>query len=131
MYVFMLTELNKVLDRPKQRPSQSPQRLGTSDTSSVETDTSKRCPKIPSKKTFSMEEVYGAGELGRFCETKPTALPTNPVTFFAELAKNMFRSSNMGNMNCCTIFKGLGTSPEINGCALRHGACWISLNIQQ
>ena len=41
MYVFILTELNEVLDRLMQRSSQSPQRVETSDTSGDVTDTSK------------------------------------------------------------------------------------------
>ena len=47
--VFLLVELNEVLDRLKQGPSQSLQRVQTSDTSGDETDASQGRRKVLSK----------------------------------------------------------------------------------
>ena len=71
MYFFELTELNKVLEWLKQRKSLILQRMETSDASGDETDTSKRRRHIPSKKTFEMDNLYVASELGRFFVTRP------------------------------------------------------------
>ena len=59
----MLTELNEVLNRLKQGPSQSPQRVEASKTSGDETGTSKGRREILSKKTFRMKKMYAATEL--------------------------------------------------------------------
>ena len=56
----MLTELNEVLDRLKQGPSQIPQSVETSHTSGDETDSSKRCRKILSSRIAST--AYGGFE---------------------------------------------------------------------
>ena len=64
-----MAELNEVLDRLKQGPSQSPEKIETSDTSGHETDASKGRRKLLSKETFRMKEVYPTTELGRFFVT--------------------------------------------------------------
>ena len=53
-----MVELNEVLDRLKQGPSQSPQRIETSDTSGDETDASQGRRKVLSKKTYGKKKVY-------------------------------------------------------------------------
>ena len=78
----MLTELNEVLDRLKQRPSESPQKVEMSETSGNETDTSKQCRKNLSKKTFRMKKVYAATELGRFFVTGPSDAANLPSHFY-------------------------------------------------
>ena len=57
-----------MLERLKQGPLQSTQRIETSesDTSGDETDASKGRRKILSKKTFRMKKVYAATEFGWF-----------------------------------------------------------------
>ena len=65
-----MVELNEVLDRLKQGPSQSsPQRVETSDTSGDETDASQGRRKVLSKNTYRMKKVYAATELGKFFVT--------------------------------------------------------------
>ena len=56
----MLTELNEVLDRLKQGPSQIPLSIETSHTSGDETDSSERCRKILSIRIAS--KAYGGFE---------------------------------------------------------------------
>ena len=62
---FCLVEPNEVLDRLRQGPSKSPQRVETSDTSGDETDASQGRRKVLSKKTYRMKKVYAATEVGR------------------------------------------------------------------
>ena len=81
----MLTELNEVLDRLKQGPSQSPQRVETSETSGDETDTSRGRRKISSKKTFRMKNVYAATEIGRFFVTGPSDTAIMPSQFYCRV----------------------------------------------
>ena len=87
MYVFLLTDLNEVLDRLKQRPSQSPQRVETSDTSGDETGGSKGRRKILSKKTFRMKKVYAATEFGRFFVTGPSDAANMPSRFYYRVSR--------------------------------------------
>ena len=74
----MLKELNEVLDRLKQGPSQCPQRVETSETSGDETDTSKGHRKILSKKTFRMKKVNAATVVDRFFVTTPSDTANKP-----------------------------------------------------
>ena len=83
----MLTELNKVLDRLKQGPSQSPQRVVTSGTSGDETYASKGRCKILSKKTFRMKKVHVATELGRFFVTGPSDAANMPSYFDCRMCR--------------------------------------------
>ena len=71
-----------MLERLKQGPSQSPQRIETSDTSGDETDASKGRRKILSKKTFRMKKVYAATEPGRFFVTGPSDAANMPSHFY-------------------------------------------------
>ena len=80
--LFLLSELNEVLDRLRQGPSQSPQRVETSDTSGDETDASQGRRKDVSKKTFRMKKVYAATELGRFFVTAPSDAAKMPSHIF-------------------------------------------------
>ena len=87
----MLTELNEVLDRLKQGPSQSPQRVETSETSGNETDTSKRRRKFLTKKTFRMKKVYAATEHGRFFVTVRSDAAKMPSHFSCRVCRrNVF-----------------------------------------
>ena len=52
IYAFMLTELNEVLNRLTQRPSQNSYRIGKSETSGDETDTRNGRREILTKKIF-------------------------------------------------------------------------------
>ena len=120
MYVFMLAELNEVLDRLKHGASQTLMRnLETSDMSSDETGTSKRCSNILSQKTFRMKKVNGSSEIGGFFVTTPTGTANKRSHFFAGSAEKMIRSSHVGIMNCCGIFKGLPILRMINICTLK------------
>ena len=74
-----------MLDRLKQGPSQSPQRVETSETSGDETGTSKGCRKVLSKKTFRMKKVYAATELGRFFVTRPSDAAIMPNHFYCRV----------------------------------------------
>ena len=81
-----MTELIEVLDRLKQGPSQSPQRIETSETSGVETD-NKGCRKILSKKTLRMKKMYAATELGRFFVTRPSDAANIPSHFHCRVCR--------------------------------------------
>ena len=85
MSIFLLVELKKVLDRLKQRPLQSPQRIETSDTSGDEIDASQGRRKVLSKKTYRMKKVYAATELGRFFVTGPSDGANMPSHFYCRL----------------------------------------------
>ena len=77
-----MAELNEVLDTLKQGPSESAQRIETSDTSGDETDTSRGRRKVILKKTFRMKKVYAATELGRFFVTGPSDAANMPSNFY-------------------------------------------------
>ena len=87
MFIFVLAELNEVLDRLKQGPSQSPQRIETSETSRDETNASKGRRKILSKKIFRMKKVYAATELGRFFVTGPLDAANMPSHFYCRVCR--------------------------------------------
>ena len=80
--LFLLAELNEVLDRLRQGPSESLQRVETSDTSEDETDASQGRQKFLSKKTFRMKKVYAATELGSFFVTGPSDAANIPSHFY-------------------------------------------------
>ena len=87
IFVFLLVELNEVLDRLKQGPSQSLQRIETSDTSGNDTDASQGRRKVLSKKTYRMKKVYAATELGRFFVTGPLDAAIMPSHFYCRLCR--------------------------------------------
>ena len=78
--LFSLVELDEVLDRLKQGPSQSPWRVETSDTSGDENDASQGRRKVLSKKTYRMK-VYAATELGQFFVTGASDAANMPSHF--------------------------------------------------
>ena len=83
-----MVELDEVLDRLKQGPSQSfPQRVETSDTSGDETDASQGRRKVLSKKTYKMKKVYAAMELGRFFVTGASDAANMPSHFYCHLCR--------------------------------------------
>ena len=83
----MLRALNEVLDRMKQGPSQNPQRVETSETSGDETDTSKGCRIILSKKIFGKNKVYEANELARFFVIEPSDAAIMPCYFCCRVCR--------------------------------------------
>ena len=85
--LFLLAELNEVLDRLRQGPSQSQQRVETSETSGDETDASQGRRKVLSKKTFRMKKVYAATELSRFFVTGPLNAANMPSHFYCRLCR--------------------------------------------
>ena len=75
-----MAELNEVLDRLKQGPSQGPQRIETSDTSGDETDASKG-----RRKTLHTKKVYAVTELGKFFVTGPSDAAGMPSHFYCRV----------------------------------------------
>ena len=79
-----------MLDRVKQGPLQSPQRVETLETNGDETDTSKRRLKTLSKETFRIKKVYAATELGRFFVTGRSNGANVPSHFYCRVCpKNL------------------------------------------
>ena len=76
-----------MLDRLKQGPSQSPQRIETPETSGDETDASQGRRKVLSKKTYRMKKVYAATVLGRFFVTGPSDVAKIPSHFYCRLCR--------------------------------------------
>ena len=101
----MLTELNEVLDRLKQGPSQSPERVETSDSSGYETDTSKWCRKILSEKTFLMKNLYRAIELGRFL-TGPSDAANKSSHFYCWVCRKNVSLLTHGHYEVLRHFQG-------------------------
>ena len=106
MYVLLLTELNEVLDRLKQGPSQSPQWVETSDTSRDETDTSEGLWQILSKKTFRMKKVYAATELVRFFVTGPSDAANMPSHFYCRVLRKNVSVLTHGHHEVLRHFQG-------------------------
>ena len=102
----MLTELNEVLDRLKQRPSKSLQRVETSDISGDETDTSKGLRKILSKKTSRMKTVYDATELGRFFVTGPSDAANMSSHFYCQVCRKNVSVLTQGHHDVLRHFQG-------------------------
>ena len=86
----MLTELNEVLDRLKQGPCQSPQKVETSKTSGDEAHTSEGRRKVLSKKSFRMKQVYVATEYGRFFVTGPSDAANMPSHYYCRVWRKNF-----------------------------------------
>ena len=104
-----MAELNEVLDRLKQGPSQSPQRIETlaeSDTSVVETDASKGRPKVLSKKSFRMKKVYAATELCRFFLTGPSDAANMPSHFCSWVCRKNVSVLTHGHHEMLWHFQG-------------------------
>ena len=95
-----------MLDRLKQGPSQSKQRVETSDTSGDETDASKGRRKILSKKTFRMKKVYAATELGRFFVTGPSDAAKMPNLFYRRVCRKNVSVLTHGHHEVLRHFQG-------------------------
>ena len=106
MSIFLLAELNEVLDRLKQGPSQSPRRIETSETSGDETDASQGRRKILSKKTYRMKKVYAATELGRFFVTGPSDAANMPSHFYCRLCRKNVSVLTHGHHEVLRHFQG-------------------------
>ena len=106
MSVFLLVELNERLDRLKQGPSVSPQRVETSDTSGDETDASQWRRKVLSKKTYRMKKVYAATELGRFLVTGPSDAANMPSHFYCRLCRKNVSVLTHGHLEVLRHFQG-------------------------
>ena len=104
--IFLLVELNEVLDRLKQGPSQSPHRVETSDTSGDETDASVGRRKVLSKKTYRMKNVYAATELGRFFVTGPSDAANMPSHLYCQLCKKNVCVLTHGHHEVLRPFQG-------------------------
>ena len=101
-----MAELNEVLDRLRQGPSQSPQRVATSETSGDETDASKWRRKILSKKTFRMKKVYAATELGRFFARGPSDAAKMPSHFYCRVCRKNVSVLTHGHHEVLRHFQG-------------------------
>ena len=128
---FLLAELNEVLDRLNQGPSQGSQRVETSDTSGDETDTSKRRGKIWSKKTFQMRKMYAAAEFGRFLVTEAANMPSH--FYCRKCRKNVFVLTH-GHHEVLRHFQGshhFARNQRLRLEIWKHpgGACRISMEI--
>ena len=95
-----------MLDRLKQGPSQSPQRVETSDTSGDETDASEGRRKILSKKTLRMKKVYAATELGRFFVTGPSDAANMPSHFYCRVCRKNVSVLTHGHHELLRHFQG-------------------------
>ena len=93
----MSTELNEVLSRLKQGPSQSPQSAETSEMREDETDTINGCRKLLSKKLFRMEKVYTATEFGRFFVTGPSDAAVKPSLFLLGMPEECLRAHTLAS----------------------------------
>ena len=99
-----MAKLYEVLDRLKQGPSQSPQRVETSDTSGDETNRRRR--KILSKKTFRMKKVYVATELGRMFVTGPSDAANMPSHFYCRVGRSNVSVLPHGHHEVLRHFQG-------------------------
>ena len=88
------------------RPSQSSQRVETSDTSGDETDASQGHRKVLSKKIFRMKKVYAATELGRFFVTGPSDAAKMPSHFYCRLCRNNVSVLTNGHHEVLRHFQG-------------------------
>ena len=103
---FLLVELNEVLGRLKQGPSQSLQRIETWDTSGDEADASQGRQKVLSKKTYRMKKVYAATELGRFFVTGPLDAANMPSHFYCRLCRKNVSVLTHGHHELLRHFQG-------------------------
>ena len=103
---FLLAELNEVLDKLKKGPSESSQKVETSDTSGHETDASQVRRMFLSKKTFRMKKVYAATELGRFFVTGPSDGANMPRHFYCRLRRKNVPVFTHGHHEVLRFFQG-------------------------
>ena len=95
-----------MLERLKQGPSQSPQRIETSDTSGDETDASKGRRKILSKKFFRMKKVYAATEVGQSFVTGPSDAANIPSRFYCRVCRKNVSVLTHGHHEVLRHFQG-------------------------
>ena len=95
-----------MLDRLKRGPSQSPQRIETSDTSGDEMDASQGRRKVLSKKTYRMKKVYAATELWRFINTEPSDAANMPSSFYCRLRRKHVSMLTHGHDEMLRHFQG-------------------------
>ena len=95
-----------MLDRLKQGPSQSPQRIEKTDSSEDDTDASKGRRKILSKETFRMKIVYAASELGRFFVTEPSDSAKTPSHFYCQVCRKNVSVLTHGHHEVLRHFQG-------------------------
>ena len=95
-----------MLDRLPQGPSQSPQRVQTSDTSGDETDASQGRRKILSKKSFRIKKVYAATKLGRFFVTGPLDSANMPSLFYCRVCQKNVSVLTHGHHEMFRHFQG-------------------------
>ena len=106
MSIFLLAELNEVLDRLRQGPSQSPQRVETSDTRGDETDASQGGRQVLSEKTFRIKKANAATELGRFFVTGSLDAAKMPSHFFCRLCRKNVSVLTHGHHQVLRHFQG-------------------------
>ena len=106
MSIFLLAELNEVLDRLKQGPSQSSLTIETSDTSGDKTDASQGRGKVLSKQNYRMKKVYAAIELGRFFVTGPSDAANMPSHFYCRLCRKNVSVLTHGHHEVLRHFQG-------------------------
>ena len=104
--LFCLVELNEVLDRLKQGPSQSSQRVETSDTSGDETDASQGRREVQSKKTYRIKKVYAATELGRFFVMEASDAANMPSHFYCRLCRKNVSMLTHGHHEVLRHYQG-------------------------
>ena len=95
-----------MLHRLRQGPSQSTQRVETSDTSGDETDASQGRRKVLTKKTFRMKKVYAATELGRFFVTGSLDAANMPSHFYCRLCQKNVSVLRHGHHEVLRHFQG-------------------------
>ena len=108
-----------MLDRLKQGPSQSPQRIEISDTSGDETDASKGRRKILSKKKPRVKKVYAATDLGRFFVREPPNAANMPSHFYCRVCRKNVSVLTHGHHEVLRHFQGS-----------RHFACDQRLRLE-
>ena len=101
-----MVELNEVLDRLRQGPPQSPQRVEKSDNSGDENDASQGRRKFLSKKTYRMKKVYAATELGRFFVTGPSDAANMPSHLYCRLCGKNVSVLTHGHPEVLRHFQG-------------------------
>ena len=128
-FVFLLSELDEVLDKLNQGPSTSrPLIVETTDTSGDDTNTSQPRRSVRSKPTFKMKNSAQVMSWLGFLWPVPPMLPQNWVNFTAGYAEKTYLSSPMAVQRSYGICKGSGILREINASVLRllGGVFWVS-----
>ena len=84
----MFTELDAVLQQSGQSAARSgPHGVNTSDSSADESEVSHSRRRVRSKRTFKMEKVWGANEVGQFFVTGATDAAGKPTHFYCRVCR--------------------------------------------